>query len=201
VDQTLIATETLERGTKCRARDHRIKVDVERAELGTFRNVQTEIIVASCPYTLGEEADTDAHKHSRVGIEQRFAIDALCLQERDRIVAQRHETRHQRAQGTNGQPRLAMSHVSTSPQVGWWSPAANRPAAIAPSHAVRMSQGRKLLTDEFHWLSQAAGVGSGRAHAWSRRLSQTLRKIERLAASWQAPARQHRCASTYAKSQ
>ena len=118
MDQTLIATDTLERGTKCRARDHRIKVDVERAELGMFRNVQTEIVVASCPHTVGEEADACAHRHSRVGIEQHFAIDALCVEERDRIVAQRHETRHQRAQGTNGEPRLAISHPGSSAYSG-----------------------------------------------------------------------------------
>ena len=70
VDQTLIATDTLERGAKRRARDHRIEVDVERAELGLFRNVQTEIVVARCPYTVGQEADARAHRHGRVGLEQ-----------------------------------------------------------------------------------------------------------------------------------
>ena len=63
--------------------------------------------------TLGEEADRDAYRLSRVGIEKHFAIEALCLEKRERIVAQRHQTRHQRAQGTNGQPRLATSHTSS----------------------------------------------------------------------------------------
>jgi hypothetical protein len=118
VDQTLVATDTLECGTKCRARDHRIKVDVERAELGMLRNVQTEIVIASCPYSVGEKPDTCAHRHSRVGIEQHVAVDAACVEKRDRIVAQRQGTRHQRAQGTNGQPRLAISHPGTSAYSG-----------------------------------------------------------------------------------
>ena len=78
-----------------------------------FRNVQTEIVIASCPHPVGEKADTCAHRHSRVGIEQHVAVDAACVEKRERIVAQCHETRHQRAQGTNGQPRLAISHPSS----------------------------------------------------------------------------------------
>lgn len=52
-------------------------MSVEGTELGPFRNVQSEIVVASCPYTLGEETDTHAHRHRGIGIQQHFAIDAL----------------------------------------------------------------------------------------------------------------------------
>ena len=102
----VVATDTLECGTKCRARDHRIKVDVERAELGMFRNVQTEIVIASCPHPVREKPT-----HALIGTVASGSSSILLsmprVEKRDRIVAQCHETRHQRAQGTNGQPRLA----------------------------------------------------------------------------------------------
>ena len=75
-----------------------------------FRNVQTEIVIASGPHRVREKADACAHRHSRVGIEQRMAVDAAGVEKRVRIVAQCHETRHQRAQGTNGEAWLAISH-------------------------------------------------------------------------------------------
>jgi hypothetical protein len=77
-------------------------MDVERTELGMLRNVQPEIVVAGRPGALGEEADTHAHRRSSVGIQQRIAIDAVAVEERDGIVAQRRETRDQRAQRPHG---------------------------------------------------------------------------------------------------
>jgi hypothetical protein len=97
-------------------------VNVERAELSLFRNVQAEIIVAGCFHTLDEEVDTDAHRHGRVRIVQQVVIEAVCAQERDRIPAQRHETRYQRTQRTNGEPWVRMPHYATSPHSGSKSP-------------------------------------------------------------------------------
>jgi hypothetical protein len=114
VNQTLIPTDTFERGAKCGARDHRIEMDVERPELCLFRKVQSKIVVVGDPYRVGEEADTSAHWHGRIVIEQRVAIDALCVQEWPRIVAQPREARDHGTQGTNGQPRFAMPHPGTS---------------------------------------------------------------------------------------